>query len=493
MKKIFLIGIVAVTMLTISSCDEDTVGIGKTLTSNVDLFTIETDTFDVTTQSIAIDAVLSHSNYTYLGRIKDPETSAYITADYMTQFAILENAKDSIFYPKEYIVSLDENNEVIADSCVITLLLNKFVGDSLAAMKMTMYELDRPVEEGKNYYTNFDPEAEGYIRTNGLKQNIVYSITDMQDNDSTRKANSSELSVRILLDKPYKDKNNKEYNNFGTYILRTYYEHPEYFKNSYSFNKNVFPGFYFKTTDGVGVMSEIMATRIGVYYKHVNKDDKDVVYVDNTFFYSTEEVLQTTHITNDETRISEMASETDCTYLKTPAGIYTEVTLPIDDIKLNHETDTLSSAKVIFHKMNDKTDLAEKLLQDPTTLLMVPKDSLSGFFEKHQIPDNVTSYLATLNSSYNSYTFNNISTLINVLYNGKKSGGANYTTEHPNWNKVVLIPVQTSTATSTSYNSTSSSISAVNNEMSITSSRLVGGPNNPRDPIKISVIYNKNK
>ena len=204
MKKIFLIGIVAVTMLTISSCDEDTVGIGKTLTSNVDLFTIETDTFDVTTQSIAIDAVLSHSNYTYLGRIKDPETSAYITADYMTQFAILENAKDSIFYPKEYIVSLDENNEVIADSCVITLLLNKFVGDSLAAMKMTMYELDRPVEEGKNYYTNFDPEAEGYIRTNGLKQNIVYSITDMQDNDSTRKANSSELSVRILLDKPYK-------------------------------------------------------------------------------------------------------------------------------------------------------------------------------------------------------------------------------------------------------------------------------------------------
>ena len=34
----------------------------------------------------------------------------------MTQFAILENAKDSIFYPKEYIVSLDENNEVIADS-----------------------------------------------------------------------------------------------------------------------------------------------------------------------------------------------------------------------------------------------------------------------------------------------------------------------------------------------------------------------------------------
>lgn len=86
-------GIVAAMMFTISSCDEDTVGIGKTLTSNVDLFTIETDTFDVSSRSIVNDAVLSHSIYTYLGRIKDPETSAYITADYMTQFAVLENVK----------------------------------------------------------------------------------------------------------------------------------------------------------------------------------------------------------------------------------------------------------------------------------------------------------------------------------------------------------------------------------------------------------------
>ncbi len=494
MKRILLAGIVALMMITISSCDEDTVGVGKTLTSNVDLFTIETDTFDVTTRSIAIDAVLSHSNYTYLGRIKDPETSAYITADYMTQFAVLENVKDSLFVPDKYVLSRDENDKAMSDSCVVTLILNKFIGDSLAAMKMTMYELDRPVEDGKNYYTNFDPEAEGYLRADGIKQNIMYSITNMQDNDSTRKADATngELTINIVLDKPYIDKNNVKYNNFGTYLLRTYYDHPEYFKNSQTFTKKVFPGFYFKTTDGVGAMSEIVATRIAVFYLYTDKEET-VGYYDSSLFYSTEEVLQTTHITNDETRISEMTAETNCTYLKTPAGIYTEVTLPIDDIKLNHETDTLSSAKVVFHKMNDKTELAEKLLKDPTTLLMVPKDSLTGFFEKHQTPDNVTSYLATLNSSYNSYTFNNISTLINVLYERKIVGGTNYTTEHPNWNKVVLIPVQTSTATSTSYNTTTSTISAVNNEMSITSSRLVGGPDNPHAPIQISVIYNKNK
>jgi hypothetical protein len=489
MRKMLLTGIVTSLMFTISSCDEDTAGIGKSLTSNVDLFAIVPDTFDVTSRSIAVDAVLSQSIYSYLGRIKDPETSAYITSDYMTQFATLENAVDSIFYPKEDVVSI-KDGEVVADSCALSIILNNFTGDSLATMKMTMYELDRPIEEGKLYYTDFDPEAEGYIRADGLQHNIVYSVTDMQQNDSVRNANKSNLSVRVLLDMPYKDKNNKVYDNYGTYLMRTYYEHPEYFKNSYTFTKNVCPGFYFKTTDGVGVMAEISTTRLAVYYRFM-KDN--VLYLDNSVFYSTEEVLQTTHISNDKNRIEEMAKETEWTYLKTPAGIYTEVTLPVDEIKMGHENDTITSAKVIFHKMNDKTELAGELLKDPSTLLMVERDSVINFFERHKLPDNVTSYLANLSTSYNSYTFGNISALINYMYLKKKEGGANYTIEHPNWNKVVLIPVKTTTTTSTSYYSTSSSISAVNNEMSITSSRLVGGPNNQHDPIRISVIYNKSR
>jgi hypothetical protein len=77
------------------------------------------------------------------------------------------------------------------------------------------------------------------------------------------------------------------------------------------------------------------------------------------------------------------------------------------------------------------------------------------------------------------------------MYRNKQEGGANYTTEHPNWNKVVLIPVKT-TLTSTSSTGTAT-ISAVNNEMSITSTRLVGGTKNPREPVVISIIYNKTK
>lgn len=490
MKKFVLTGIVASMMFTISSCDEDTATIGKTLTSNVDLFTIVSDTFDVKSKSLVVDAVLSNSTYSYLGRIKDPETSAYITSDYMTQFAMLENAKDSLFSKKDIVISLKDGKEV-ADSCYISILLNNFIGDSLASMKMTMYELDRPIEDNKKYYTNFDPEAEGYIRENGLKRDVVFSITDMTENDSVRNANKDEFSINIKLDMPYTDKNGRQYDNYGTYLLQTYYEHPEYFKNSNTFTKNVCPGFYFKTTDGVGMMAEIETTRLSVFYRIEVDDDDDTdmeEYNVYTLFYGTQEVLQTTHIVNDQEVIKDLANEKGYTYLKTPAGIYTEVELPIDDIKLNHENDTITSAKISFRKMNDKTVLAEKLLKDPTTLLMVEKDSLKNFFEDREVANNITSYLATLDTGYNSYTFNNIASLINYLYIKKTEGGANYTTEHPNWNKVVLVPVQT-TAASTA----TTTVSAVNNEMSITSSRLIGGEDNAVEPIRISVIYNKSK
>ena len=100
-------------MITISSCDEDTASIGKSLTDTADMFTMATDTFDLTSRSIIAEHILSRSAYSYLGRIKDPETSAYITEDYMTQFSTLENNNESVFYDKEDIISR-EGGEVVA-------------------------------------------------------------------------------------------------------------------------------------------------------------------------------------------------------------------------------------------------------------------------------------------------------------------------------------------------------------------------------------------
>ena len=61
-----------------------------------------------------------------------------------------------------------------------------------------------------------------------------------------------------------------------------------------------------------------------------------------------------------------------------------------------------------------------------------------------------------------------------------------------NWNKLVLIPVQV-TMTSASTTSSTTSVASVNNELKVTSVRLVGGSQNQHEPVQISIVYNKNR
>lgn len=485
MRKWLMAGIAMLT-IAISSCDENTNTMGYSLTNEADRFSLVPDTFIVSTQSIKADSVLARSSYCYLGRIKDPETGAYITSDFTTQFNILEKETNVLFAAKENISSLDADGEPVATSCYLNVIINSYLGDSLTAMKLMVEELDKPIEENRLYYSNFNPEANGYIRTDGLKQGKVYTMVDLTLSDSMRtvRQNNNYYSyISIPLNKQYKAKDATVYNNYGTYIMRTYYQHPEYFKNSISFIKNVCPGFYFKTVDGQGVMAEVLNVQLVVNYKFKTNDKE---YAGVKTLLSSEEVMQTTHISNDKGKIDSLVNKVnDCTYLKTPAGIYTEVTLPVEDIKKGHENDSVISAKITFQRMIDQNNKTDDLLNDATELLMIESDSLYTFFEKNSVTNNRTSFLATYNSVLNTYTYNNISSLINHMYSIRDKGSKN-------WNKVVLIPVKTSSVSTSSYYSTAT-VTGINNEMAITSTRLVGGSQNPHKPVKISIIYNQSK
>lgn len=481
MKKLILAAI-ALTTVAIVSCSDTTDRLGSSLSNKADEYIVTTDTFDVATRSIKVDSVLSRSVYSYIGRIKDPETGAYITSDYMTQFHILEKQASNLFPSIEDMITAGVEYTPIADSCIISMVINSYQGDSLAAMKLSMTELAKPMEESGIYYTNFDPEKKGYLRKDckGIQQNAVYSMVDLTESDSLRNVYRTKgyyFGVDIpVKNQTYTDKNGRTYSNYGTYIMTQYYEHPEYFKNSKAFTRNVCPGFYFKCIDGLGVMTEVAYTQMKVYF-HFTRND--TIFVRDQTFNATEEVLQTTHITNNEAQIASLVAKNECTYLKTPAGIYTEVTLPIEKIKTGHEKDSLTSARIVFSRMNEASNYSDIVLEEPTSLLMVERDSLYTFFERNGVPNNKTSYLATFNSSYKTYTFNNISTLINHMWSRRN--------QTKDWDKVVLIPVQVETT-----GTTTSSVSSISNEMNINSVRLVGGSNNKHQPVRISIIYNKN-
>lgn len=489
----------ALTLLTLlfSACDDNTDTIGTSLIDATDHIKIFTDTFRVSTRSIVADSVLARNTTGYIGKIKDPETGNYITGDFMVQFNTLEN----FYYPPiDQMLSLDANGEVIADSAVIHLYYNKFYGDSLATMKLTLKEMEKPIEEGNVYYSNFNPEKEGFVRSNGFKIDKVYTLVDHTLTQSQRSNENFTPSIQISLDQPYTDRYGKTYNNYGTYVIRSYYEHPENFKNSYNLIHNVIPGFFVKSQEGLGSMAYIFNSQLNIYYHYKKTIENDGVTTDSicvgiSSFAGTEEVLQKTTITNDQETIQQLAADNTCTYLKTPAGIFTEMTLPVDEIMQGHENDTLNTAKVALTRINNNS-YSPYNLDVPATLLMIERDSIHSFFERNQVPDFKRSFYRTrdLVSSKstkrkNTYTFNNISNLIRLMADAKREGlkhNTNWVAEHPNWNKVVIIPI-----TITTDGSSNATVVKVAHDMTLTSTRLVGGSENPNGDITISVIYSK--
>lgn len=465
-------------VFVIAACDDNTESIGTFITDGADHLEVTADSFNVTMNSIAADSVLSRSNVGYLGKVKDPETGAYITGDFTTQFSVIED----VTFPNINI--LDQiTAETVADSCEMRLFYQNYFGDSLATMKLTAYELQSPMKEDVNYYSNYNPQIEGLIRAGGIETSQVYSIKNMKVSEDERSDKDFIEYISIKLNDPYTDKDGNTYNNFGTYILRTYHQHPEYFKNSYNFVHNVIPGFYIKNTGGLGSMAYINSSQLRINFKY---DYNDSTYNGAFYFGGTEEVLQKTTISNDKETITKLVNDNSCTYIKTPAGVFTQVTLPIDEVVSGHENDTINRAKVVLRRINN-TEQSEYTLDLPQTLLMIPSDSIYSFFENGNIANYKQSFLATYSGSNsstaeaNTYMFNNIASLVSFMADNKRNGmknDPNWLNQHPNWNKVVLIPV---TAT---YNS-SNELYKVTHDMSLTSTKL----NNTN--VKLYVIYSR--
>jgi len=487
MKIVRLLTVLFLAALTFAACDDTTDNIGNSITNDVDNINITSNVFDVESQSIVSGPVLSRNNTGLIGQVKDPETGSYVEGDYMTQFGVLSSfGVDTLQYIKNA-----NDGKLVADSCTLLVSYKSSYGDTIAPMKVTAYEMSKPMPE-KNYYSDYDAFEEGYVSKGNFHAGATYNLSN----------NSDSKSFKISLNKPYTDKEGNTWNNYGTYILNTYEKHPEYFKSNWQFLHNVCPGFYLKHTGGIGNVANIWNTEIIFYYtrhKTVKASDgvtdSTVVGTSWNRFDGTEEVLQVNKITNSQDRLQELANEETCTYLKSPAGIFTELTLPVEDIMKGHENDTLNAATISISRLNNIDNNNKYQFDVPSTILMVQKDSLQSFFENNELNDNRTSYTTTYNKSSsgvrNAYTFYNISNLVATMYNNKvqnEKKDATWADKHPDWNKVVLVPV---TLTTSTQNSTTV-VTKINHDMALTSTRLVRGTKT-NSPIKIKVIYSKFK
>ena len=472
--------LIALATLLIAGCDDNTSTMG--IPSKDEEVFPSYGTFLAYTHSEAMDSVLGNSTSSYLGSIDDPETGTRIRADFAAQFHTFENysfPKFDLMFPDDGVKRTTDS--IRCDSVEVRLYFSNYYGAKNAPLKLEVYPLDKNnvLQEEEDYYTDTDLDQFVLPGSEPIATKVFttedYNLADAERNSATHADN-----VRIMLP-----------DTVGSLIMRAYYDHPEYFKDSYTFIRKVCPGFLFKIRSGNGSMLSVDVSTMNIYFNFYDKVKRDSTCSALARFAATPEVIQSTQFSNDD--MQSLVEEDDCTYLKTPAGIMTVAQLPINEIYQNHETDSVSRAQLTFTRLNN-TKPSTQSLGIPQSLLLVRKADATSFFKKRSVADSKTSYTTSYSSTYNTYTFNNICRLISLCRKEKLAGmkAENLTEQeweqkHPDWNKVVLIPVSISTATDT-YGETHQV--SVTHDMSMNSIRLQGGANTP---IKMQVIYSRFK
>ena len=470
MKRTFSCFLLAIaTLLTFTQCDDTTGSSGSSIVPAGDIITAETKTFYAKSNTIlANESILANTSDVYLGMYTDEESGAVFSSSFVTQFGCTEGFE----FPEE---------GVIGDTASYTklrLYFDEFFGDSLNAMTCEVYELENTLQEGTPYYTNFDPE-ELFDEEKKPLAVKTFNAVDYNVHDTIREGDDYTRNVEIVLP-----------NSIGNRFISKFYETDEagenvgkkYFANSEVFINDVFKGVYVKCVHGDGTVFKVYRARIDVGFKRYiesSSGEKDSIQALSAPFYSGKEVLQTNRFDNKDLR--PLLDKKEHTYVKTPAGLFTEVKLPICELVEN--CDTINSAKIVFTRYNEE---AGALNSAHGTLLMLRKADMYKFFLKNQLSDGKTSYLTSFTSGSNEYVFSNIANLFKNCYKEYIDSGlslAEWEAKNPDWDKVVLIPVST-TADS------NGSVVKIVHDISIASMRLRGGT---EYEIPIEVVTSKFK
>ena len=468
--------LVLATAIALTGCDEGTGTLG--IYPQQDALNTSTSTFDVLSFDMLNAVVPAGSTTSFLGKVIDPETDQAITATFAAQFHTFENYT---FPNREYIIG---DGGFLCDSVELRLFIKNTFGDKSNPMKLEVWPLSRDegklLKESESLFTNTDlwqfvDETDGPLATK------VFTATDYAVSDAQRASRTYTDNVRIVLPKET-----------GQDIMEAYYSNPAYFRDSYTFIRNVCPGFLFRTVSGTGTMLNLEVCTMNLSFRYKNPAYPDSVISALCRFAATPEVMQCTQF--ESSNLEGLIGNEQYTMLKTPAGICTELVLPVNDIYKGHENDSITRASITLTRINNQDEDAQDdayALGISQQLLLVRKQNMDTFFAKHQVSDSRQSYTTNFIPTYNSYTFANIAQLITYCQQEKKAGlrSSGMTEEqweaaHPDWNRVVLVPVTIASATDANGNTSQVS---VNQDLSLCSTKLVRGTK--ANPIKMQVIY----
>jgi hypothetical protein len=385
------------------SCEQSTISeIGTGIMPDEDKIEVYDTILSITLKTIKTDSIYAKTINGALGEYYDPI------------FGTLNAGFACQFYPSIGFQNFDNLVDGKIDSVYLDIYYT-YMGDSLAPMELTVYPINKPLE--KNYYTSVNPEQFA-----DMAHPIVRSAY------TTHYYGALSVVMPAELGQKYVD------------VIKTNGQQPvdEFIK--------MFPGLYLKSTFGSGCMLFVDNTQVVIQYRTKEPGESalggDSILTRYACWAVTKEVIQVNSFKNDH--IDDLIGNDSTTYIKSPAGVYTEVTIPIPEIIQKIGKRQFSSVKLSFdaypkNEWNYSLNFPGLGGYSQSggvayNLLLIPPDSTKNFFEQQQVANNVTSFTTSFTSTDYTYNFSNISNLIRYAIDHKPDEDL----------KLWLIPVQSS-------------------------------------------------
>ena len=475
--------LVAVLSLGIASCDDTTDFIGSSVIEGADYIEAHQATFFLSSSTVKADTIFTRSSTAYLGKYTHPEFGSF-ESSFMTQFNVTELYEIpglSTFIPtggkQEFLNTPNVYDRSFTPKRIyVSGLYTDYFGDSLAVGRINVYQLHRDLYNTDDIYYS-DIETGDFYNESDLLGSSFYSPINLSIPEEDRNNNYLYTSVDLPVEK-------------GKEIMDLYTDCK---RNGKSFREEflkTFKGIYMKQVQGDGAVLYLDQVRLTFTFDQYVLEDGEIMLdserqdstVETSFSFSTtKEIVQVNKFRNNTP--DDLLDKDTCTYLKSPAGLDTRISIPrkaiADSITAKGDSLNAASFTVFTDSLQEKIDISAPdyllLIRDTATIGGVFHNYQKEFFADNQLPDGITSFITQAGTK--GYHFSNINELLLIAMREYQNAGQSI----PETLNLLLIPV--------SITLDGSTVIGVNHNLQPSYTVLQGGPDELSKRLKLNVYY----
>ena len=453
----------------LTACNDDVASAGASALLEEESVVVFADTLRNVRSEIFMASPIEYTPDSFLlGECARPNVGT-IKADILAQFT----SPEGFVYP----------DSAQVDSITLMMFYRSWHGDGNAPIGITVYEMDKETLYFDSLYTS-DVDVTNFCSLHDSTK-VLYQdriVVPAVPADSIYQSATGMYIYRIMsrLNDRYalkifniKDFSSKEaFNQLfkGLYITTNYGGASALYV--YDICLAIHYHYTFPTQEG----SSTYTTLPDVKYLYANVESRQI----NRYVYPERDVIY-----------SQLKSDASKDYILSPANIYTQLNIPINDIKHRIQSDVwdkrpyvnMASLKVnvlngdVANNQFNKDNWA----RPASSMMLIKKSAFNRFFTKKELPSDTCAICSNLTVSLDEkkqYQYSYMFDLSDLLTQQQRDTMSLDTLE------MLLVPVKLSTA----YSSSASYVSAVQVEQAVTST-ILSSSSDSEQSMNIEVIY----